>query len=66
MAKHKYRKALEEARFWNPIGIEDSEVLHRIRVNYRLMLLRDTAAPRWIEEATLAVLTNVSPLQPRR
>ena len=59
-AKRKYRRALEEAKFVNTIGIEDSAIIQRIRLNYRLLLLRDTAAPRWIEESTLGLLTNVS------
>jgi hypothetical protein len=46
--------------FKNLVSIEDSEILSKIHLNYRLIYLKDTAAARWIEENTLGVLANVS------
>jgi hypothetical protein len=38
--------------FINTTNIEDKEILDKIHLNFRFIFLRDTAAARWIEEAT--------------
>jgi len=58
--EYKYRKFfLSKAKFINPAGIKDPEIIHRINLNYRLIFLRDTATSMWIDDSTLAILSDV-------
>ncbi len=60
MAKYKYRTFLRErVSFINTVNVQSPEVLDSIHLNFRLIFLRDTAAARWIDEATYELLMNV-------
>jgi hypothetical protein len=53
----------ERAVFHNVLDIKNPEILSRVHLNYRLQFLKDTAAARWIEEQT-AALVNEVPIPP--
>ncbi len=58
--KAKYRTFLTtQARFANPMLIEDKRVLQCIELTYRLIFMKDIAAARWIDETTLALINSV-------
>jgi len=60
LSKYRYRAFLRErVAFVNTVNIQSPEILEKIRINFRLIFLRDTAAARWIEEATYELLMNV-------
>jgi len=58
--KFEFREYLQKcAKFNNIIEIKDTEILHKIHLNYRLQFFKDTVSARWLDESTNMVFINM-------
>ena len=58
--KYKYREFLTKGiQFNNVVQITDMDIIKHIHLNYRLLLFKDSIAGRWIDESTIAVMSNM-------
>lgn len=58
--QNRYRQFFKtKAQFLNVVQIKNLSILKKIHLNYRLIFLRDTAAPSWLEDSTLLILSDV-------